>query len=566
MLKGGWWWKSCGRGLNGLYLNDPQDLTARQGIVWFRWRGWDYTLKKAVMMIKPRGIIGTTTKEKLCPRHLTLKEIIIRCKLKTKLYDVNPQVNYTDQEANANNDDSANRILKKTVVDGSTIFDYCDADTEVGKRAPERITMRLLPLTALVKALYKFWTLTPFNTKVIATSDKGCRGLELCLPTQAHSLEGPEVSTEELDRIIDDGVTNFELSLYALEEKKFKELTIDLDFKVPLSHTVEKSFTHSLSNIDREKFQDLGITLKTGRYNPEEDAILKENWDYFSTEYGFDDPVLFLPGVTNLLSTKQRKKFVQLLGKGLGHRSLNSIYLRFATLYTPQDENRNYRFTSYENKLILRCIEREIAMPFVILSKLIGKERHAISKHYKILKTNKLYKESQLGKWNYDSMKLLIETLLTVSGENDVEKLRKPIPSTVWDSVGTRINIHPSKCKSYWNNKLSTQLFARDPVHFNEVCVKLVTRFYNVYKFKYWVDVKWTDIALDFDGIGPLFLWRRFRHLVRANVPVMMWQNLKGCVKFLFRHTLPKIMQRKKDHCLTRFRYIDNELMILDDK
>ena len=31
MLKGGWWWKSCGRGLNGIYLTDPQDLTARQG-------------------------------------------------------------------------------------------------------------------------------------------------------------------------------------------------------------------------------------------------------------------------------------------------------------------------------------------------------------------------------------------------------------------------------------------------------------------------------------------------------------------------------------------------------
>ncbi|XP_053995619.1 rho GTPase-activating protein gacF isoform X2 [Hylaeus anthracinus] len=56
MLKGGWWWKSCGRGLNGLYLNDPQDLTARQGIVWFRWRGWDYTLKRATMMIKPKGL------------------------------------------------------------------------------------------------------------------------------------------------------------------------------------------------------------------------------------------------------------------------------------------------------------------------------------------------------------------------------------------------------------------------------------------------------------------------------------------------------------------------------
>ncbi|XP_038216190.1 angiopoietin-2 [Zerene cesonia] len=61
MLKGGWWWKSCGRGLNGLYLHDPQDLTARQGIVWFRWRGWDYTLKRASMMIKPKGIQPGTT-------------------------------------------------------------------------------------------------------------------------------------------------------------------------------------------------------------------------------------------------------------------------------------------------------------------------------------------------------------------------------------------------------------------------------------------------------------------------------------------------------------------------
>ncbi|KAK0178130.1 hypothetical protein PV328_002108 [Microctonus aethiopoides] len=59
MLKGGWWWKSCGRGLNGIYLNDPQDLTARQGIVWFRWRGWDYTLKRATMMIKPKGLMTT---------------------------------------------------------------------------------------------------------------------------------------------------------------------------------------------------------------------------------------------------------------------------------------------------------------------------------------------------------------------------------------------------------------------------------------------------------------------------------------------------------------------------
>ncbi|CRK91759.1 CLUMA_CG005393, isoform A [Clunio marinus] len=53
MLKGGWWWKSCGRGLNGLYLRDPFDDSAKQGIIWFTWKGWDYTLKKSTMMVKP---------------------------------------------------------------------------------------------------------------------------------------------------------------------------------------------------------------------------------------------------------------------------------------------------------------------------------------------------------------------------------------------------------------------------------------------------------------------------------------------------------------------------------
>ena len=45
MLKGGWWWKSCGRGLNGIYLTDPQDLTARQGIIHAN-KDWENKKKK----------------------------------------------------------------------------------------------------------------------------------------------------------------------------------------------------------------------------------------------------------------------------------------------------------------------------------------------------------------------------------------------------------------------------------------------------------------------------------------------------------------------------------------
>ncbi|KAF2355399.1 Fibrinogen alpha/beta/gamma chain C-terminal globular domain [Trinorchestia longiramus] len=64
MLKGGWWWRSCGRGLNGLYLTNPNDYIGRQGIVWFRWRGWDYSLKKSLIMIRPKSHTLTNDKAK----------------------------------------------------------------------------------------------------------------------------------------------------------------------------------------------------------------------------------------------------------------------------------------------------------------------------------------------------------------------------------------------------------------------------------------------------------------------------------------------------------------------
>lgn len=38
-LQAGWWWKSCGRGLNGL-------------IIGFQWNGFEFELKKTTMMIK----------------------------------------------------------------------------------------------------------------------------------------------------------------------------------------------------------------------------------------------------------------------------------------------------------------------------------------------------------------------------------------------------------------------------------------------------------------------------------------------------------------------------------
>ncbi|XP_019645320.1 PREDICTED: uncharacterized protein LOC109486073 [Branchiostoma belcheri] len=76
--QGGWWYTpSCGYGmLNGQYLTGcsvpaPPSCSTADGIVWYTWLGYEYSLKKSVMMIRPADFPASSFKP--CQNGGTLK-------------------------------------------------------------------------------------------------------------------------------------------------------------------------------------------------------------------------------------------------------------------------------------------------------------------------------------------------------------------------------------------------------------------------------------------------------------------------------------------------------------
>ncbi|XP_058496080.1 fibrinogen-like protein 1 [Solea solea] len=57
--KSGWWFSRCDSGnLNGHYYNGPYQAMTDDGVVWYTWHGWWYSIKSVVMMVRAADLEG----------------------------------------------------------------------------------------------------------------------------------------------------------------------------------------------------------------------------------------------------------------------------------------------------------------------------------------------------------------------------------------------------------------------------------------------------------------------------------------------------------------------------
>uniref|UniRef100_A0A3B4TMI4 Fibrinogen-like protein 1 n=1 Tax=Seriola dumerili TaxID=41447 RepID=A0A3B4TMI4_SERDU len=57
LSKSGWWFSRCDSGnLNGHYYKGPYEAMTNDGVVWYTWHGWWYSIKSVVMMVRAVNI------------------------------------------------------------------------------------------------------------------------------------------------------------------------------------------------------------------------------------------------------------------------------------------------------------------------------------------------------------------------------------------------------------------------------------------------------------------------------------------------------------------------------
>ncbi|KAG8184503.1 hypothetical protein JTE90_002350 [Oedothorax gibbosus] len=226
-------------------------------------------------------------------------------------------------------------------------------------------------------------------------------------------------------------------------------------FEIPLLHAKEKP-----SRLKREQMAEMverGARQCHGHFTRKEDARIKKNFNRFISRYfaefeWFEPHLLLGIGSDRRANTQAflaAKHFYVRLAKGLGDRQLYSVWRRARTLFHPLRNKERFSREELDSALEAR---EEHGNKWEIVGQHIGRSgestRAAVIWHEEAVRT---------GPWSSAEVASLKAAVAQVSGVGQDEL--PFIDEVPWAAVSSLVPTrNASQCRSYWGERLATQL------------------------------------------------------------------------------------------------------------
>uniref|UniRef100_A0A4W5RH52 Myb-like domain-containing protein n=1 Tax=Hucho hucho TaxID=62062 RepID=A0A4W5RH52_9TELE len=300
-------------------------------------------------------------------------------------------------------------------------------------------------------------------------------------------------------------------------------------------------------DLDRFKeFRRQGLSLRSGRFNAQENERLKSNVYDFLALTGIQSvsklfhPQRFKEEEANIKKLKSQHRFHERIAEGIP-RPWHHIYIRGRKMF--DGSNYKGRFTK-EELHSLKKLQTLHGNRWATISQLTGRSESSLEKRFAQMSAN-------TGAWTEEELKRLMDAVRKHlvgqaepgSGPATIrkDKLYNNIPWTdVCKMVETR---HWSQCRTKWFCFLKHRMALGQPVFSGgtkslQAKVDLIKAL-NAMQVEDAADIDWEEIAYTIGDVTPRYVQTHYYRLKVAKVP--LWQSMSFCeiIDFLNSRVLP---------------------------
>ncbi|XP_071446805.1 claspin-like [Hetaerina americana] len=307
--------------------------------------------------------------------------------------------------------------------------------------------------------------------------------------------------------------------------ERLSNLVIKIDWNVHATHQVESKIVRMPTKDEISELECLYGSMKKGRYNLSEDKIIRDNWNKFSEEYEFENPQdFFTIRYKNLyfLPHREFKNFVRYIGRGLPHRTLNSIYMRFRRLFAIREPG---RLPEKMRKVFMKHVEL-YGKKFNGIKSVLQKSTHDLSRSAELISSSLKAKSFK----SLEEKTELFKAILEATHSKSYDELKGKTIN--WKKVGHILNVRSESCRKYWTRYLSGYMALKKPVPKNVVRAKIIQELEKM-NVECSSEVDWNKLSPRVFDLPSVFLCYAFAgdcHRARIKYNGDLW---RGAIKEL---------------------------------